>query len=240
MKESLLTEFFQNQLDNYREPQRQGTPRGERIGLSKVKFYASLFALLNSDLRAIAKHLGVSYGLLRKWRTEKEFKKVVNDHCDRFTVIIFKHLLELADENKNKENDFLKLPLEEIASSKLPDTSYNWERLSDCLAYSDAVNIKLCKAIDNVLELKFDEFNKNGIIVNEDKYGGIILITLSFLFHIRRDSNKYFIKYKDIEHKMYGPAKSATIGIIRDILLKPEITEEARKKALYALASLDR
>jgi hypothetical protein len=240
MERSLIKEFFRNELASYREPQRQGTPRGERIGFSTVKYHASLLALLNNDLREQSGLLGISYGLLRKWRTEPEFKKVVNGHCDKFTVIFFKHLLEVAYESRNKQDEFLKKPLDEIASSKLPDTSYNWGRISDCLGYSGTLNNKIGQVIDNIFSQKVNFVKKKGIIKNEDEFVKLTFVVLFFYWDLSGYFNDTSIKHRDMIDRQWRMMSSNILRIIKDTLLKPEITEEDRKQALYALTILDR
>lgn len=79
-----IGKFIQNRLDTYKEPQREGTKKGDRIGFSKKKYLATLMMLLNTTQDCIAKTIGVSHGLLRKWNTEAEFKKIVEAHCREF------------------------------------------------------------------------------------------------------------------------------------------------------------
>ncbi|MCX5814876.1 MAG: hypothetical protein NTX75_01355 [Proteobacteria bacterium] len=79
-----IGKFVQNRLDTYEEPQREGTKKGDRIGFSKKKYLATLMMLFNTTQDCIAKTIGVSYGLLRKWNTEAEFKKIVEAHCREF------------------------------------------------------------------------------------------------------------------------------------------------------------
>jgi len=238
MKESLIKEFFRNELARYREPRRQGTPRGERIGFSTVKYHASLLALANNDLREVARGLEISYGLLRKWRTEKEFKKAVNSHCDKFTGIFFKHLLEVAYESSKKQDEFLRKSLAEIASSKLPTTSYNFERIRDYLGYSRTLNNKMFKIMYDIVDWKFNLLKNKGIVKNEDELSKMAIVVTLFLLDLY--SNKSSLKYKDMEDRYYRMMKSYVIGMLKDTLLKPEITEEDRKQGLYALAIFDR
>ena len=74
---TLLLDFLNGKINKYREPQRRGTRKGEVIGLSLVKYIAALRSLYKVKIKDVAEQLGVSYGLLRKWRTEEVFKKQV-------------------------------------------------------------------------------------------------------------------------------------------------------------------
>jgi len=70
---TLLEKFLNEKLKNYMEPQRKGTPKGEPIGFSKQKYQATLLLMADMKQKDIAELIGVSYGLLRRWRTEKKF-----------------------------------------------------------------------------------------------------------------------------------------------------------------------
>jgi len=74
--QNFLTNYITDQLEKYKEPERKGTPRGEAIGMSKAKFHAALLSLGNRSGKEISDEVGVSYGLLRKWGTEKKFQQV--------------------------------------------------------------------------------------------------------------------------------------------------------------------
>jgi hypothetical protein len=86
MGKMLLEQFFEEKMRGYVEPQRQGTPKGEPIGLSTVKFRASLLMLTNKRQKEMAQELGISHGLLRKWGTEEAFKKSMADHCNEYSL----------------------------------------------------------------------------------------------------------------------------------------------------------
>ena len=68
--------------DAYVEPSRQGTPKGDPIGFGKQKYLASLLKLTASKDKEIAKNVGVSFGVMRNWSSEEEFKKLVETHVD--------------------------------------------------------------------------------------------------------------------------------------------------------------
>jgi hypothetical protein len=80
----ILGGFIEKKLREYVEPERAGTPKGEPVGLSHKKFYAVLLNLTCVDLRKVAKRVGVSYGVLRKWRTEQVFEDRTTQLRDEF------------------------------------------------------------------------------------------------------------------------------------------------------------
>jgi hypothetical protein len=84
-----LARFIDGKLKEYVEPTRMGTPKGEAVGFSLTKYQATLFTLReslldNEDLKAQARKLGISYGLLRKWRSEQSFMDLVSQHEKEF------------------------------------------------------------------------------------------------------------------------------------------------------------
>src|SRR5215475_14209791 len=86
----LLPKFMDSKLAEYVEPTKKGTPKGEAVGFSRTKYKATLYAFRESvldnteDIKAQAKELGISYGLLRKWRSEEKFKNLVSQHEKEF------------------------------------------------------------------------------------------------------------------------------------------------------------
>lgn len=90
----ILGAFIEAKLRGYVEPERAGTPKGEPIGMSRKKYHAALLGLTSVDLRKQAKQIGVSYGVLRKWRTEEAFDLCIDQLTDEFIKGPF---LDLAD-----------------------------------------------------------------------------------------------------------------------------------------------
>jgi hypothetical protein len=84
---SLLMRFLEERIRRYRPPTRRGTPKGDPIGLSKKKYVATTLALLalsDTDVRQQARMLRVSYGVVRKWRSEDLFWQTVEGHAHAF------------------------------------------------------------------------------------------------------------------------------------------------------------
>lgn len=87
---TLLQEYIEKQIVSYHEPSRGGTLKGSSIGFSRIKFEAAvLIALINTKLKDLGEELGVSYGTLRNWRTEKQFKAELDHRCREFGRISF-------------------------------------------------------------------------------------------------------------------------------------------------------
>lgn len=87
-KEPFLEKFITDKTKSYVEPSRIGVRKGDVIGLSRAKYKAALYMLYRNSVQEIASELGISYGLLRKWRTEKLFIEVSNKHLLEFSEIV--------------------------------------------------------------------------------------------------------------------------------------------------------
>jgi hypothetical protein len=87
----------------YNEPSRAGTPKGERIGFSRKKYKAGLLMALYPDclrLRGIAKISGVSEGVLRVWRTEREFEEIMHREYQRLGESIVETIKSTIEKNE--------------------------------------------------------------------------------------------------------------------------------------------
>ena len=74
----------------YVEPKREGTPRGTPIGFSYKKHLSAILAITRMKVMKQSELLGVPYGVLRKWRTEAEFKEKAKDHAKEFESYLLK------------------------------------------------------------------------------------------------------------------------------------------------------
>jgi len=85
--------LVESMMENYQEPTRAGTPKGDPIGFSwKKKQAALLMILYNPDsglgLKQIAKIADVPPGVLRVWRTEADFKMAESKACNKVGEMI--------------------------------------------------------------------------------------------------------------------------------------------------------
>ena len=73
-------------LEHFEDPKRAGTSRGEKIGMGRNKIVAAGLLSLHPklSLQEISKIAGVSYGLLRKWKTEEDFKDKMQQLANDF------------------------------------------------------------------------------------------------------------------------------------------------------------
>jgi len=117
---NLLADFIKSKVDNYVEPTRKGTYRGDPIGFPTSKYSATLYALYDVTPREIAKILKISYGLLRKWKTEPEFKTLVFQHMEEFSQMFLHHLKKLVSEDVLIYQKFIdSAPIEKLKKGKI-------------------------------------------------------------------------------------------------------------------------
>jgi hypothetical protein len=89
-----LADFINARLDTYVEPQRQGTPKGAPIGLSRIKYAATLFRLYGDNLKQLGHQVGVPHIRMRQWAAEPAFKQAVAEHQRAFADVFFTHILD--------------------------------------------------------------------------------------------------------------------------------------------------
>jgi len=122
-----LVNYIDNKFSSYHEPTRKGTPKGEAIGFSHVKYGATLLALTNIEVKKQANDLQVSYSMLRKWRTLDPFWEYVKKHSEEF-ALIFERKLKERTEMKNKlfkrwQNEIKNAQIDKVLNIKPPESS---------------------------------------------------------------------------------------------------------------------
>ncbi len=136
---TLLARFIKDKISQYVEPQREGTSKGNPIGPSREKYFASLLMMTNRKIKDIASSMGISFGTLRNWNTQDSFKELIENHCKEFTVILVKHIEDLY--SKYIKND-----------SYAPSVF----RKIDISVYGETVMMNIYKIIEKLS----DEFEK--------------------------------------------------------------------------------
>ncbi len=84
-------DWVELKLKSYNEPTKAGTPKGDPVGLSSQKYRAACLMILYPGamkLKEIASMVGVSFGVLRVWRTQPEFKKAMAEARKSFAESI--------------------------------------------------------------------------------------------------------------------------------------------------------
>ncbi len=119
--EGILGRFIEDRVKNYVAPGRKGVPRGELIGFSESKYKAGLLSLTSIDLNKQAEKAGVSYGFLRRWRSEDRFLTEVEKYAKEFSDLFYQRF-EKGIEKEGFLNPLL-LGRYEIGLQKIIETS---------------------------------------------------------------------------------------------------------------------
>lgn len=246
MGKTLLRKFIDERVRDYLEPQRRGTPKGEQIGLSREKFIASLYFLYNLKQKDIAKKVNISYGLLRKWRTEENFNGAIESHVSDFTVYALSHFLKTGKKTYLQEMQVFNLPLNEIGGYKISAESILPEFV-DCNLYSPSVKAKfvaVLKKLKTEAEKKAESLRK-AIVGNRIP---IELIDIESNLSAIRTASIFFyymwtLEESEIKELLVRERKETGKEILRDIqkiLLKDVVTEDNKKTVMYGLCLLER
>lgn len=84
-----LLHFIDRTLAAHVEPERRGTPKGAPIGFSRKKLHAALLYLTTLRPEEIARIVGTSLGLVRKWRTELAFLARITQAAEDFLAGLY-------------------------------------------------------------------------------------------------------------------------------------------------------
>jgi hypothetical protein len=122
----LLSRFIGDKEKDYVEPSRKGKKRGEKIGSPKTKYVAALSMLHDMPDKDRAKMAKVSYGLLLKWKTEKDFQNLVIALAFEYAAAFIKRVEERAIESQEMFNKFIKdTPTDKLRDSDPPQLDYS-------------------------------------------------------------------------------------------------------------------
>lgn len=224
---TLMVDFINDKIANYAEPQRKGTAKGEAIGLSASKFEVAMSMLYEHKLKDLAVKLNVSYGLLRKWRTEDEFKRTVERHADEFATFFWDYVQE-RNEQRNKAIEFYRhQPITKLMKEPYPLKSINEdedERMRDFHLYSDEVK----KAI---LLVGLDRVKKNELTYIS--FYSIMIDFSEFKTVMSQNADKIY----DHCLKMTSEWEREIVAKIKAYILNP--LQEKKKEALSDLNLLD-
>lgn len=233
---TLLKSFILDRLTHYEEPQRLGTSRGEPVGLSRIKFKATLWMLFDMSKKKMAESLGVSYGLLRKWNTEKAFKEAVEKNYRDFAQYFIRHIEKRVQLRKQKTEEILSRPIEEIAAMKSDELSLAYNEYEDAALYSTELVVRISNALweKGINKMK----NDNDVELLEFCLeSSNVLSALSF-YSGTKPSPILEKELKRLRDRSDKQSDIITLEIIRSILSKKEMTEEAKKVATLGLSMM--
>lgn len=166
---TLLRKFIDTETSQYIEPVREGTAKGDAIGLSATKYKSTLLFLTNLKGKEIAEAVGVSYGLLRVWRTEPQYRFAIDIHERTFAGLVAKHIVEISKATKatgamGKDSSF-------VTGAEINNRL--GEDFADIVIYSDRLMSEIYKQLTSHR-------------IYEDAAYSTFLYSLRFIFALRK------------------------------------------------------
>jgi len=226
---SLLGKFIRSKFDKYREPERKGIPRGEKIGFSKKKFYASLLMLLNYKQSKIADKVGISHSLLRKWNTEKEFKEQVDKNCYEFIDFIYStidiYVIRILEGSSAEDLDKM--------ISKL------YFDFSDGFVYGFKLRNGIRKMIEDTINEIIEDINKKND--NDDKLEKVLSIIENVLFVLDlqlNPKNEIFKRINENVQKKKSEMKNYPFYLFKKVIYGEELDNLEKKDAISLFENL--
>ena len=236
--------YIEEKMDAYVEPERKGTPKGEEIGFSRQKYGASLMNITTLKQKRIAKLLNVSYGLLRKWRTEERFREMVETHCREFARRFYGFIEELV-----KDELQIKKPIRLDDKENKPHMIMRRYSLFDEYRYGS----QLRKRIKVILEKRITEINKRKEIGATNADDDMFLKVLERILKEKElclDSKLVFFKQinSDITRhaeellESFRAAGTLTLtahydplSLLKKVLLQEKLSDDERDEAIEFL-----
>lgn len=229
---TLLFRFIEGKRGAYIEPQRQGTPRGEPIGFSKEKYHASLLMMVKEKGPVLAKLAEVSYGVLRLWKIEPAFQKQVARNKREFVSRFMERMEQRIREQQKAYQEWMKKSVEEIAKgiAKAKQIGIGWEEFRDAQSYSDDLMAMIGFAIlERIKRLNPED---PGSLLIASEYSATLDI-LGYFRGIPKDP-----KEEQRKKELSDPLEGLIFRGLQSTLMKPRISEEERKEAVFALSVL--
>ena len=220
---TLLRQFIKEKGRNYVVPSREGTPRGEPIGFSSDKYFASLYGLTNAKQKEIVQNLETSHGVLRKWHTEKPFKELIDRHCREFAGVFLANIRDRIKRRQDATDSFLTQSLQKIASSAIP--SFDNKEISDADIYSR----RLISFIDKAIMAEFEKALSLGDVTMQLE----IYATYGAMNFYRRI--KMSPQEADAEKRIKNKLLKSVVEQSAEILLKPTLNDEDKKELLTTM-----
>ena len=221
---TLLQEFINFKLREYKEPQREGTVKGDPIGLSVRKYHVTLLMLYGLKLKKIASDIGVSYGLLRKWTTEEDFKRTIGDHHTDFTSSIIKYIEDSEADLERADVKYKAKSLKEIA--RTPPPSFKLKMLTDFTQWSESLKIcALRRMSSEYSKTRQSLAGKTIIDIRTPKeikaWGRFLAFSFSFLYLDALKKSSPGRAGVDIEDGLNRMYVSNFVDVMKGFVLKP-------------------
>lgn len=218
---NFIQEFLIFKHHHHEEPSRKGTPRGEKIGFPWKKQNACIaLAVTDLKMKNIAEQLGISYGLLRKWKSEPDFQDEMVKHGQGFLNEIL-HRVDAALENRPKQfQDYIdgvngKIPLDPLEKVMI-----------DANHFGDSIMFFLDGLATGFLDRAI---KKGGIEIGDDYYRAHYITRIIYYGH----SKIFYPLQSQLLGSMVAEAKSI-------VQTKKPLSEKERRLVITRLDAVEK
>ncbi len=212
-RKKLLALFIKNKCDEYDEPKREKRQRGDSVRFGIKKYLATLWLLSNLTTKEIARKVGISVALLRKWKTEEVFKEMV-----------WKHEGDYVAYHRNVRCKMYERIKDNIMNPDLVDALISDRYLS---GYDDYDLYKADLIFDIVKNIMKEREGMTGC-TKSDIFSFIYAFDLVMEVYLVEQTIEYIKTSKELLRSLI-----LTVSFHqRKILSKPKFSGEDRKKAL--------
>ena len=219
--EGLLVDFIKTHAESYVEPSRKGAARGEQIGMKTKKYLATLLALTSYRIKDQANLLKIPEKLLGKWRTERPFQEQVIGHMYEFDEKIFcPHVKRHWEKEFERLTEARDLPIAEYAEFVSNYTPEPYEHFGDRSLYGENLISTLGEFV--------------GDVIDEKKQVDLFLHTRVAIWRMKR-SFRGLPPDRAKEKARQEKNQPEIIDAIKSILVKDDITDDDRKRAIVLL-----
>lgn len=179
-----LENFISRKIETHIEPSRKGTPRGNPIGIGKIKYQAALISTLtNFNLEFLSKQVKGKYGVVRKWRTQADFKACSHSISNEFKSIIDWELTDI----------FIHLA-EDYKRGRFHDHAELFERFIDSNTYNkQIINHIVGKLNHYVYELPNGDVAFHDMVYYLAKYSGAPML-LEFYNQLQKRLKEHLLE----------------------------------------------
>jgi hypothetical protein len=213
------------------EPSRRGASRGEPLGFSKKKYIATLYFLTAEKQISIAMEQGLSYGLLRKWKTEEPFKTLVRKHCQEFADAFIEHVLERYEKKRrwHKENPDVRLTENVNRTPGQSDDAFR-----DSGDYSPDLQAEILRAVVTYAQKaeKTQSFSEAFTVLS----AFLAIIAPA----VKEKAMREIVRHAGID--LSALARGLKLGVVervKEVIVKEHITVAEREDAYYLLTELE-
>ena len=226
----LLNKFIHGKLNKYIEPKRKGTPKGEPIGFSNKKYKATLLLLQKANQSDVARLLNISHGLLRKWNTEREFKRIFQDNCLEFAEYVVAYLKKSTDERDKSIAEIMKGSIKNLIQYTPP---HGPDEILDLFKDYKFYHVLVKNAVTNALVHATDQAMKDNSLSFK-----ITLLSVLRLFEQIERGGKLSQETIKAWEKLGERIKQEAIIKAKQILVKKKISDRERKEIILFLNAL--